>query len=226
MCGSLPALAQEPVRISANIEFGNAWMEYALPEQRHYITQLSGLTRPVKFDVAPHHRFDELLDKGQTDCVMTASLDGVENKIVANSRIRFELRVFRLSGVDLNRLPKIDIGFLVNLPRPSVALTPDLVWYDLRTIEQGVEMLLAGRLDAIIGDSTQVMKISGASGTVQAALPPVKTVQLALVCRNTDELRDFVNRFDDAMGVSDSGSVKDPFEQGNSRLIVRSAWSN
>lgn len=220
----LPAIANELVRISATIEFSDAWMEHALPDQRTYITRLSGQTRPVKFDVAPHHRFTELLDSGQSDCVLTALPERFANKVVSNSTIRFELRLFHRSGVDLNRLSKINIGFLVNLPRPPVPLAADLVWYDLRTIEQGVDLLLAGRLDAVIGDRTQVMKSDGALGAVQSALPPVKIVRLALVCRNTDELRDFVSSFDDAMGVSDSGVGSDQFGLGDTRYLVWNGW--
>lgn len=197
------AKAQEPVRIASNIVFDEIWIKHARGDQREFIATLGKQKRPISFQVVPYNRFSEVMDNNQTDCVMASKIDDFEDSFAAQSRIRFELRLFNRIGVELKALPLIEIGILANLPRPKVPLDGEILWHDLRNLEQAVGLLDAGRLDAIIGDDTNI-RIYGKVGIEQADLPPVIVVNLKLICRDTEPLREFVSDFDSSMGVSSS----------------------
>lgn len=197
------AKAQEPVRIASNIVFDETWIKHARGDQREFIATLGNQKRPISFQVVPYNRFPEVMGNNQTDCVFASKIDDFEDSFAAQSRIRFELRLFNRIGVELKALPLIEIGILANLPRPKVPLDAEILWHDLRNLEQAVGLLDAGRLDAIIGDDTNI-RIYGKVGIEQADLPPVIVVNLKLICRDTEPLREFVSDFDSSMGVSSS----------------------
>ena len=66
-----------------------------------------------------------------------------------------------------------------------------------------------------------VVVVHVASGArFEAELPPVITVDISLICRDTEPLREFVSAFDSSMGVSGSGQVP----HGDLRHMVDYAW--
>jgi len=141
------------------------------------------------------------MDNEQIDCVLSSQPAEFDNTIAAASRVHFELRLFTLAGVDLTLLPNVEIGILANLPRPKVPLTSEIIWHDLSSLEQSVDLLSAGRLDAIVGDVAHIRMYDNIS-IVPVDLPPVITIKLALICQDTEPLREFVGEFDSSMGVS------------------------
>ncbi|MBC07404.1 hypothetical protein, partial [Thalassospira sp.] len=84
---------------------------------------------------------------------------------------------------------------------------------------QAVDLLAAGRLSGIIGDSTNI-RMFGRTDIIQVDLPPVITVDISLICRDTEPLREFLSAFDSSMGVYDSGQVP----HGDLRQMVDYAW--
>ncbi|WP_430474763.1 hypothetical protein ACQ0MK_02980 [Thalassospira lucentensis] len=219
LCFPVSAHAEAPVRIASNIGFDAKWLVHALPDQRKFVTRLRAQKRPVVFERAPYNRFQDVLRSGKIDCVMGARPKDFENNIATVSKIRFELRLFRRAGVDLRSLPVVNIGILANLPRPDVPLSSEVIWHDLRNLDQAVELLATGRVDAIIADVTNI-RMFGRAEIVQADLPPVITVNLSLICRDTEPLREFVDGFDSSMGVS-SLRQSQPDE---SRYTVMNGW--
>ncbi|NIY76232.1 hypothetical protein HED22_11320 [Thalassospira sp. HF15] len=201
------AKASDAVRVATNIVFNPNWGRHALPGQRKFITRLQAQVRPVAFDVFPYNRFGEALDSELTDCVLASDPIKFENTIASASKVRFELRVFQRAGIDIRTLPNVDIGILANLPRPELPLRGEVAWHDLSSLEQAVDLLVAGRLTGIIGDSTNI-RMFGRTDIVEADLPPVIVVDLSLICRDTEPLREFVSGFDLSMGVSGSGQLK------------------
>tara|TARA_E500000318_G_scaffold90064_1_gene87794 strand:- start:276 stop:1040 length:765 start_codon:yes stop_codon:yes gene_type:complete len=219
LCFPVSAHAEGPVRIASNIGFDANWLAHALPDQRKFVTRLRAQNRPVIFESLPYNRFQEILESGEIDCVMGSDQADFENSIATQSKIRFELRLFRREGVDLRSLPVVNVGILANLPRPHVPLSSEIHWHDLRSLDQAVELLVAGRLDAIVGDATNI-RMYGRTEIVQADLPPVITANLSLICRDTEPLREFVGGFDSSMGVS-SLRQSQPDE---SRYTVMNGW--
>lgn len=212
------ANANDAVRVASNIVFDAKWNQYALPGQRRFITLLGAQQRPVAFDVS-YNRFRDALDAGLTDCILASDPARFEDTIASESKVRFELRVFQRIGADIRALPQVDIGILANLPRPSLSLRGEIVWHDLGSLEQAVDLLAAGRLSGIIGDSTNI-RMFGRTDIIQVDLPPVITVDISLICRNTEPLREFLSAFDSSMGVYDSGQVP----HGDLRHMVDYAW--
>lgn len=202
--GMAKAVAVEPVHVASTISFEQNWMSHALPDQRRFVSVLSNQTRPVIFDVVPLNRYDDLMTTAQTDCVMSAFPAEFANVIVANYRIGFELKLFGRKGVPVDRLDRVEIGHLANIPKPPVPLQAELNWNDVRSIEQGMELLDARRIDVLIADSTHIRMHENLQ-IVDLNYAPVRIVELALVCRETASLREFVNGFDEAM-------AKDKFE--------------
>lgn len=202
--GPASAVADEPVHIASTIGFEQSWMSHALPAQRRFVSMLSSQTRPVIFDVVPLNRYDDLMTASQTDCVMSAFPAEFANVIVANYRIGFELKLFGRKGVPVDRLDRVEIGHLANIPKPPVPLQAELNWNDVRSIEQGMELLDARRIDVLIADSTHI-RMHENPQIVDLNYAPVRIVELALVCRETASLREFVKGFDEAM-------AKDKFE--------------
>ncbi|WP_297001183.1 MULTISPECIES: hypothetical protein [unclassified Thalassospira] len=213
------ANANDAVRVASNIVFDTKWNQHALPGQRRFITLLGAQQRPVAFDVFPYNRFRDALDAGLTDCILASDPARFEDTIASESKVRFELRVFQRIGADIQTLPQVDIGILANLPRPSLSLRGEIVWHDLGSLEQAVDLLAAGRLTGIIGDSTNI-RMFGRADIIQVDLPPVITVDISLICRNTEPLREFLSGFDSSMGVYDSGQVP----HGDLRHMVDYAW--
>ena len=213
------ANANDAVRVASNIVFDTKWNQHALPGQRRFITLLGAQQRPVAFDVFPYNRFRDALDAGLTDCILASDPARFEDTIASESKVRFELRVFQRIGADIQTLPQVDIGILANLPRPSLSLRGEIVWHDLGSLEQAVDLLAAGRLSGIIGDSTNI-RMFGRTDIIQVDLPPVITVDISLICRNTEPLREFLSAFDSSMGVYDSGQVP----HGDLRQMVDYAW--
>ena len=213
------ANANDAVRVASNIVFDTKWNQHALPGQRRFITLLGAQQRPVAFDVFPYNRFRDALDAGLTDCILASDPARFEDTIASESKVRFELRVFQRIGADIRALPQVDIGILANLPRPSLSLRGEIVWHDLGSLEQAVDLLAAGRLSGIIGDSTNI-RMFGRTDIIQVDLPPVITVDISLICRNTEPLREFLSGFDSSMGVYDSGQVP----HGDLRQMVDYAW--
>lgn len=202
--GMVKAVAMEPVHVASTISFEQSWMSHALADQRRFVSVLSSQTRPVIFDVVPLNRYDDLMTTAQTDCVMSAFPADFANVIVANHRIGFELKLFGRKGVPVDRLDRVEIGHLANIPKPPVPLQAELSWNDVRSIEQGMELLDARRIDVLIADSTHIRMHKNLE-IVDLNYAPVRIVELALVCRETASLREFVNGFDEAM-------AKDKFE--------------
>jgi len=217
--GASGANAADAVRVASNIVFDTKWSQYALPSQRRFITLLGAQQRPVAFDVFPYNRFRDALDAGLTDCILSSHPARFEDTIASKSKVRFELRVFQRIGADIRTLPQVDIGILANLPRPSLSLRGEIVWHDLGSLEQAVDLLAAGRLTGIIGDSTNI-RMFGRTDIIEAELPPVITVDISLICRDTEPLREFISSFDSSMGVSGSGQVP----HGDLRHMVDYAW--
>lgn len=196
--------AEEPVNIASTVSFEQSWMSHALPDQRRFVSVLSSQTRPVIFDIVPLNRYDDLMTAAQTDCVMSPFPDEFANVVVANYRIGFELKLFGRKGVPIDRLDRVEIGHLANIPKPPVPLQAELNWNDVRSIEQGTELLDARRIDVLIADSTHI-RMHENPEIVELNYPPVRIVELALVCRDTAPLRKFLDGFDEAMS-------KDKFE--------------
>jgi len=213
------AKASDAVRVASNIVFDTKWSRYALPAQRKFITVLGAQQRPVSFDVFPYNRFRDALDGGLADCILASHPATFENTVASKSNVRFELRLFQRVGADIRSLPQVDIGILANLPRPNLELRGKVVWHDLSSLEQAVDLLAAGRLTGIIGDSTNI-RMFGRTDIVEADLPPVITVSISLICRDTEPLREFVSEFDSSMGVIDSGKMP----HGDMRHMVDYAW--
>ena len=218
-CISVSAYGQEPVRIASNIEIAAKWVDLAPFEQRKFLTRLGTQSRPVSFEVIPYNRFHQLMENEQIDCVLSSQPAAFGNTIAAVSRVRFELRLFTLAGVDLTSMTNVEIGILANLPRPNVPLTAKIIWHDLSSLEQSVDLLSAGRLDAIVGDIAHIRMYDNIS-IVQADLPPVITIKLALICRDTEPLREFVGEFDSSMGVSGFRHS----QSDENRYTVLNAW--
>lgn len=217
--GPTRAVADEPVHVASTVGFEQSWMSHALPDQRRFVSVLSNQKRHVIFDVVPLNRYDDLMTTEQTDCVMSAFPAEFGNVVVAKNAIAFELKLFSRKGIPLNRLDVVEIGHLANIPKPPVPLSGQLRWHDVRSIEQGIELLDARRLDVLIADSTHV-RMHENSQIVELNYPPVRIVELALVCRDTVPLREFVNGFDTAM-------AKDKFEGSIPRKATYdlvSAW--
>jgi hypothetical protein len=213
------ASAADAVRVASNIVFDTTWSRYALPAQRRFITVLGSQQRPVSFDVFPYNRFRDALDGGLADCILASHPGTFKDTIASKSNLRFELRLFQRVGTDIRSLPQVDIGILANLPRPKLQLRGEIVWHDLSSLGQAVDLLAAGRLTGIIGDSTNI-RMFGRADIVETDLPPVITVDIVLICRDTEPLREFVSSFDSSMGVIDSGKMP----HGDLRHMVDNAW--
>lgn len=213
------ALASDAVRVASNITFDAKWTQHAQPGQRKFISRLGAQPRPVAFDVFPYNRFRDAMDSGLTDCVLASHPAKFENAVASNSKVRFELKVFQRAGADIRALPQVDVGILANLPRPDLSLRGQVVWHDLSSLEQAVDLLVAGRLTGIIGDSTNI-RMFGRNDVVEADLPPVIVVDLSLICRDTEPLREFISGFDLSMGVSGSGHL----QRGDGHHMVHYAW--
>lgn len=196
--GIAKAVAENPVHVASTIGFEQRWMVHALPSQRRFVSVLSTQSRSVIFDVVPLNRYDDLMTGAQTDCVMSPYPSEFRNVIVAKHGITFELKLFSRKGVPVDRLESLEIGHLANIPKPPIPLEAQLQWHDVRSIEQGIELLDARRLDVLIADSTHV-RMHENPQVVELNYPPVRIVELALVCRDTASLREFVDGFDAAM---------------------------
>ncbi|KJE34907.1 hypothetical protein UF64_09280 [Thalassospira sp. HJ] len=212
--GPSQALASDSVRVASNIVFDAKWTQYAQPDQRKFITRLAAQTRPVAFEVFPYNRFGEAMDGELTDCILASHPQKFGDSIASKSKVRFELKVFQRAGTDIRALPQVDIGILANLPRPDLLLRGQVVWHDLSSLEQAVDLLTG-----IIGDSTNI-RMFGRNDVVEADLPPVIVVDLSLICRDTEPLREFISGFDLSMGVSGSGHL----QRGDGHHMVHYAW--
>jgi hypothetical protein len=214
-----PLQANDAVRVASNITFDATWGRYALPGQRKFINSLGAQARPVVFDVFPYNRFQDALESDVADCVLASRPEEFGDTFASKSTVRFELRVFQRIGFDVRAMPQVDIGILANLPRPKVPVQGEVIWHDLSSLDQAVDLLAAGRLAGIIGDSTNI-RMFGRTDIAEAPLPPVIVVDLSLICRDTEPLREFVSKFDSSMGVSDSGQLQPAY----GRHIARNSW--
>lgn len=199
------------VTVAATISFGSEWLIHAQKDQHEFITTLRQQERPVRIDMAPRNRLFELIDSGSVDCILSATQTPIKNTFKAEHRIVFKVELFQHRNADLNRLPLARIGLLAHLPKPTVPLTAELEWYPLRSIEQGVDLLAERRLDVIIADRTRIAMV-GNKRIVSSGLPAVRMSKLALICRDTKSLRDFVDGFDRSFRLPKNASGVSKFQ--------------
>ncbi|MDP2697452.1 hypothetical protein [Thalassospira sp.] len=193
------------IRIGATIPFDAEWENVASPEQRRFIAALRDPALSGVIETVPHNRKREMYADHKLDCILTADWVKRDVDIVADKTIRFVLRLFTAPGMDLNaRGPAVSVGFLAHTPRPPLSILRDVEWYGLRSIRQGVDLLAAGRLDAIVADESHVFPTPPYQGglVIVAPLSPVQVVALLLICHDTPANRHFVARFDQLMAIS------------------------
>lgn len=194
--------ARDAVTIAATISFSPEWLVHAKEDQRAFMTNLMQQERPIEIDSVPRNRLYELIERGGVDCILSAKETPIKNTVKAQSRIVFLVELFHHKDVDLNELSAVEIGLLAHLPKPEIPLDAELEWYPLRSIDQGVKLLAERRLDVIVADSTRVA-MTGNKWIVSSGLPPVRVAKLALICRDTKPLREFVDAFDSSFGLPD-----------------------
>lgn len=80
--------------------------------------------------------------------------------------------------------------------------------------EDCIDVILMGITPNIL------VQVFGLTDIVYAELLPMITFVLALICRATEPLREFVVGFDLSMGVSSSGRL----QQGSMDYMARNVW--
>lgn len=197
--------ASDTVMVAATISFSPEWLIHAQEDQYEFMTNLMQQERPVEIDTVPRNRLFELIDGGDVDCILSSTQIPIKNTFKARHRIVFKVELFQHKDADLTKLPVVEIGLLANLPKPAVPLAAELKWYPLRSIEQGVKLLAERRLDIIVADGTRVA-MAGNELIISSGLPAVRLSKVALICRDTKPLRDFVEAFDHSFGLPENAS--------------------
>jgi hypothetical protein len=211
------------VVVSAVTEFGDIWMQHALPDQRRFISLLRAQKTPVRLDVLPFNRFGEMMANNFTDCVLSTEEITYADSILSKSRIVFELRLFHRRGIDLGRVKHMQVGILANLPPIELPVSFPVTWVQLKDSRQAIDLVERYRIEAMVGDTTHISMLKSPN-LVMADVPVLKKIELALICRDTPRLRDFVSAFDTSMGVLKSGLIEDADNALSRRTLAEKIW--
>lgn len=203
---SNPGQAQD-IHIGAHVPLGKAWQEQANDHQRLFVKTLNDPPLGGIIDTLPSKRLLTLYGDGKLDCILSGSTRMNVRDVKSKAALPFELHLFTHKDTDLTIPALVTIGRMAVLPPPSVPMLPHKVdWYPLQNLTQGIELLKAGRIDAILAAPSHIRSLSPdhRGDIVDAALPPVLNIKIPLTCHDTKANRAFVAAFDALLARPDA----------------------
>ena len=183
----------EALVIGISVTLGENWDRSLDATQIPFFAALQAEPEFRMADGIPYNRMMELFEARDLDCVIVRLLEPMPGKVLAQEEVPFDLILYIRRGDSPEKRRKIVVGHLANLPPITVPYETGTEFYGMRTIEQGQQLLLQGRIDAVI---THSGRLDHVPGLTRAPLPPVLHVELSLVCHDTARARQLVAEFD------------------------------
>lgn len=186
-------------RIGAHVALDDKWTQYTSPANRSFVSTLRKKTGSGKIETLPTDRLFQLYRAEQLDCILTGGWPHDEPQLMTKRALLFEVRLFTHAGFDLGAQDEILVGRMKQFPPPALPLENTMVdWLPLQNLQQGFDLLRAGRIDALLADPSHVQNDADGPhvGIVPANLPPVRQFGVPLLCHDTEGNRTFVKMLD------------------------------
>lgn len=201
---SLPLVAeaqaqQENIRIGAHVYLDDRWAKHTSPENRNLVTTLKAHAKSGNIETLPNDRLYHLYQSRKLDCILTGGWPHDDPQLRSKRGLTFEVRLFTLSDNDLTKRDEVLIGRMKQFPPPSVPLEQAMVdWLPLQNLKQGFDLLHAGRIDALVADSSHVQNDPGDihQDIIPADLPPLRRFTVPLMCHDTADNRNLIEMLD------------------------------
>ena len=190
---------QKSMRIGAHVYLDDWWAKHTSPENRNLVTALKTYTKSGRIEALPNDRLYRLYENQKLDCILTGGWPHDDPQLRSQRALIFEVRLFTLSDNDLSTQSEVLVGKMKQFPPPSLPLDNTMVdWFSLQNLQQGFDLLRAGRIDALIADPSHVLNAPDNihHDIIPADLPPLKRVSVPLICHDTKHNRNFVEMLD------------------------------
>jgi len=196
----LRAMADEDAfRIGAHVILDDQWTKYTTAANQSFVATLRAKTASGTIDTLPSDRLYQLYRAHQLDCILTGGWPHDDPQLTTKRALMFEVRLFTRADFDLGVLDEILVGRMKQFPPPALPFEKTMIdWLPLQNLQQGFDLLRAGRVDALLADPSHVQNDADCpqAGIVPANLPPVRQFGVPLLCHDTEGNRTFVKMLD------------------------------
>ena len=193
-----------PLRIGAHVPLDDQWARHASDQNQNLVKTIRLFTQSGDIDALPNNRLFHLYRTDALDCILSGGWPEDDQDIKSRHELVFEVHLFTRANVDLTQQDQILIGRLKQFAPPDIPLGTTMVdWLPLQTIDQGFDLLIAGRIDAMLADPSHISSQPAPirNQITAADIPPVKKFTVPLLCHNTEANRDFIHHLDQQIPV-------------------------
>lgn len=186
-------------RIGAHVILDDQWTKYTTAANRSFVATLRAKTASGTIETLPTDRLYQLYRAHQLDCILTGGWPHDDPQLMTKRALTFEVRLFTRADFDLGAQDEILVGRMKQFPPPALPLEKTMIdWLPLQNLQQGFDLLRAGRIDALLADPSHVQNDADGpqAGIVPANLPPVRQFGVPLICHDTEGNRTFVKMLD------------------------------